>query len=307
MAAFAHPFRAFTAYRRAAYAGQPAPRRQFMARESMLELLARVGELLPLVEAPDLPWALAERVHDPAYLERWRNGEVTRTEERALGFPWTPAVVERGLGSSGATLAATQDALKRGLGINFGGGTHHAYADHAEGFSFLNDVVISAQWLLDAGHARRILILDLDVHQGNGTAAMLEREARALTVSLHGANNYPFTKETAGLNIALPDGTGDAAYLAVLDSQVAPAVAAFRPDFVFYLAGADVLAGDQLGKLALSVGGVRQRDERVLNWAARARIPLVTVMAGGYNRDPGQLIAARLGTLEAALGAFGAG
>lgn len=304
MAAVSHPFRALTAYRRAAYAGQPAPRRQFMAREFMLDLLERVGERLPLEDAPDLPWALAERVHDPAYLARWRGGEVTRAEERALGFPWTPAVVERGLGSSGATLAATRDALRVGLGLNFGGGTHHAYADHAEGFSFLNDVVISARWLLDSGHARRILILDLDVHQGNGTASMLAQETRTLTVSLHGANNYPFTKETAGLNVALPDGTGDAAYLAALDDQVAPAVAAFRPDFVFYLAGADVLAGDQLGKLALSVDGVRQRDERVFAWAARARLPLVTVMAGGYNRDPQRLIAARLGTVEAALGAF---
>nr|WP_184127713.1 histone deacetylase [Deinococcus humi] len=275
-----------------------------MAREAMLEMLDRVGALLPLEEAPDLPWALAERVHDAAYLARWRNGEVTRAEERALGFPWTPAVVERGLGSSGATLAATHDALQVGLGLNFGGGTHHAYADHAEGFSFLNDVVISAQWLLDSGHARRILILDLDVHQGNGTASMLAHEERALTVSLHGANNYPFTKETAGLNLALPDGTNDAAYLTVLDQQVAPAVAAFRPDFIFYLAGADVLAGDQLGKLSLSVDGVRLRDDRVFTWAARAHIPLVTVMAGGYNRDPQQLIAARLGTVTAALEAF---
>ncbi|CAM3804509.1 histone deacetylase [Deinococcus frigens] len=305
MAAFSHPFRAFTAYRRAAYAGQPAPRRQFMAREAMLELLERVGELLPLEEAPDLPWALAEQVHDPAYLARWKGGDVTRAEERALGFAWTPAVVERGLGSSGATLAATRDALSWGLGLNFGGGTHHAYTDHAEGFSFLNDVVISARWLLDSGQARRILTLDLDVHQGNGTAAMLAHEARALTVSMHGANNYPFQKEAAGFNIALPDGTDDAAYLAALDSQVAPAMAAFRPDFAIYLAGADVLAGDQLGKLALSLDGVRQRDERVFRWAARARIPLVTVMAGGYNRDPQQLIAARLGTVEAALEAFG--
>ncbi|GGL75915.1 histone deacetylase [Deinococcus aerolatus] len=307
MAAPPHPFRALTAYRRAAYAAQPAPRRQFMAREFMLEMLERVGELLPLEDAPDLPWALAERVHDPAYLARWRGGDVTRAEERALGFAWTPAVVQRGLGSSGATLAATRDALRVGLGLNFGGGTHHAYADHAEGFSFLNDVVISARWLLDSGHARRILILDLDVHQGNGTAALLAQEARALTVSLHGANNYPFTKETAGLNIGLPDGTGNAAYLAAMDGQVAPAVAAFRPDFVFYLAGADVLAGDQLGKLALSLDGVRQRDARVFAWAARAHIPLVTVMAGGYNRDPQQLIAARVGTVEAALEAFSTG
>nr|WP_221269631.1 histone deacetylase [Deinococcus budaensis] len=270
----------------------------------MERLLAGAAERLPLLDAPPLDWADAERVHDPAYLARWRRGDVTRQEERALGFPWTPAVVERGLGGSGATLAATRDALSCGLGLNLGGGTHHAYRDRAEGFSFLNDVVISARWLLDHRYAARILILDLDVHQGNGTAALLASEARALTVSVHAANNYPFQKERSGLDVALPDGTGDAAYLAALDRQVAPAVAAFRSDFAFYLAGADVLAGDQLGRLALTPAGVRERDDRVLGWAARSRVPVVTVMAGGYPRDPQTLIEVRLGTLDAALAAF---
>ena len=160
-------------------------------------------------------------------LARWRGGQVTRAEERALGFPWTPAVVERGLGSSGATLAATRDALTRGLGVNLGGGTHHAYADHAEGFSFLNDVAISARWLLDTGQARRILILDLDVHQGNGTAAIFADEPRVLTVSLHAERNYPFRKETSDLDVPLPDGTDDAAYLHALDAQVTPLFGAF--------------------------------------------------------------------------------
>ncbi len=260
---------------------------------------------LPLLDAPRLDWVDAERVHDPAYLARWRRGEVTRAEERALGFPWNPAVVERGLLSSGATLAATRDALAHGLGINLGGGTHHAYRDRAEGFSFLNDVVISTRWLLDQGHARRVLILDLDVHQGNGTAALLQDEARVFTVSVHGANNYPFQKERSGLDLALPDGTGDEVYLAELDEVIAPAVADFRPDFAFYLAGADVLEGDQLGRLALTPEGVRLRDDRVFRWAARAGTPLVTVMAGGYNRDPQKLIETRLGTLDAALAAFG--
>ncbi len=299
-----YPYRAWTAYRRAAYASAPAPRRQFMPRAVMEDLLTQAARKLPLLDAPDLPWALAERVHDAQYLRRWRAGEVTRAEERAMGFAWTDSVVERGLGSSGATFAATQDALRLGLGINFGGGTHHAYRDHAEGFSFLNDVVISAQWLLDEGHARRILVLDFDVHQGNGTASMLAGEPRALTVSVHGANNYPFDKEVSGLDVNLPDGADDAAYLAALDRQIAPVVGAFTPDFVFYLAGADVLAGDQLGRLALTLAGVRRRDERVFRWAARARIPLVCVMAGGYNREPQKLVQARLGTLEAALGAF---
>ncbi|ACO45835.1 histone deacetylase [Deinococcus deserti] len=304
MSAFPHPFRAFTAFRRAAYTAGPAPRRQFLPREFLELLLSGAQARLPLCDAPDLPWALAEAVHDPEYLRRWRQGEVTRSEERALGFAWTPAVVQRGLGSSGATLAATRDALQRGLGINLGGGTHHAFADRAEGFSFLNDVVISARWLLDAGYARRILVLDLDVHQGNGTASMLRAEPRVLTVSVHAQSNYPFRKERSGLDVGLPDGTGDQAYLQALETQVAPVVTAFRPDFLFYLAGADVLAGDQLGRLALSPEGVRARDHRVLLWAARAGLPTTVVMAGGYNRDPQTLIDVRLGTLDAALNAF---
>ncbi|MDL2345589.1 histone deacetylase [Deinococcus sp. MIMF12] len=296
--------RAWTAFRRAAYTNGPPPRRQFLPREFLEQLLAEAAGRLPLLDAPPLTWPDAERVHDPAYLDRWRRGEVTREEERALGFPWSPAVAERGLAGSGATLAATRDALAHGLGLNLGGGTHHASRDRAGGFSFLNDVAISARWLLEGGHARRVLVLDLDVHQGNGTAALFADEPRVLTVSVHGANNYPFQKAEGDLDVALPDATGDAAYLAALDREVAPAVAAFRPDFAFYLAGADVLEGDQLGKLALTLEGLRERDDRVFRWAARTRTPLVTVMAGGYHRDPARLIAARLGTLDAALAAF---
>lgn len=168
----------------------------------------------------------------------------------------------------------------------------------------MNDVAISARWLLDGHRASRILILDLDVHQGNGTASLFAGEGRVLTVSVHAAHNYPFDKETSGLDVGLPDGTGDAEYLAALDTLVAPVVAAFRPDFVYYLAGADVLAGDQLGRLALSLEGMRRRDERVFRWAARARLPLVMVTAGGYHRDPMQLVQARLGTFGAALEAY---
>ncbi|MFC4639432.1 histone deacetylase [Deinococcus hohokamensis] len=304
MGAFSHPFRAFTAFRRAAYRQDPAPRRQFLPREFLGRLLEGAAARLPLLDAPDLPWALAEAVHDPAYLRRWQRGEVDRADERALGFPWTPAVVARARGSSGATLAATRDALRLGLGINLGGGTHHAWADHAEGFSFLNDVVISVRWLLDTGQAQRILVLDLDVHQGNGTARLLAGEPRALTVSVHAEHNYPFLKETSSLDVALPDGTDDAAYLQALETRVAPVVAAYSPDFVFYLAGADVLAGDQLGRLALSPAGVRERDRRVLRWAARSGRPTTLVMAGGYHRDPQTLVDVRLATLDTALAAF---
>ncbi|MFC3834928.1 MULTISPECIES: histone deacetylase [Deinococcus] len=298
------PVRAYTVSRRAGRFPGPAPRRQFPPREFIAALLEGAAQRVQLEDAPDLDWALAGQVHDPDYLRRWRAGEVTRAEERALGFPWSPDVVRRSVASSGGTLAATRDALASGLGLHLGGGTHHAYADHAEGFSFLNDVAISVRWLLDTAQAQRVVVIDLDVHQGNGTAAIFQHDPRVMTVSVHAANNYPFVKERSDLDVPLPDATGDAAYLAALEGVVMPAVAAFRPDFACYLAGADVLEGDQLGRLALSVAGVRARDDVVFRWAARSRVPLVTVMAGGYHRDPATLIAARLGTLDAALEAF---
>lgn len=297
--------RAFTPFLNAAYSQSPPPRRQFLPREFLSQLLSQAAERLPLLEAPPLPWALAERAHDAAYLQRWQRGEVTREEERARGFAWDAAVPERGLASCGATLSATWDALSTGLGLNLGGGTHHAYVDHAEGFSFLNDVAIVTRHLLDAGLVSKVLVLDLDVHQGNGTAAMLGREARAFTLSVHADHNYPFNKERSDLDVGLPDGTGDAEYLAVLEDTVMPTVEAFNPDLIFYLAGADVLEGDQLGRLALSLDGLRARDERVYGWAAGSKTPLVSLMAGGYNRDPARLVQARLNTLDAALGAFG--
>ena len=292
------PFpRAWSVIRQFAGTGR-APRRQFLPPEAVAALLAGAEALLPVLDAPELPWEKAEAVHDPDYLERWRSGQVTRVEERALGFGWDAAIARRGLLSSGATLAATRDALEYGAGLHLGGGTHHAYRGRAEGFSFLNDVVIAAHWARSEGTGR-IAVLDLDVHQGNGTAAMLADKGWALPVSLHAAGNYPFVKETAGLNVALPDGTGDADYLAALETRAFPALRAFQPDLLFYLAGADVLAGDQLGKLALTLAGVQARDERVYALARGLGVPTVTVMAGGYNHDPGQVVQARLNTVRA--------
>jgi acetoin utilization deacetylase AcuC-like enzyme len=276
-----------------------------MPPEALELLIAGAEALLPIEDAPELPWALAEAVHDAGYLHRWRTGEVTRAEERAMGFAWDALIARRGLLSSGATLAATRDALHYGSGLNLGGGTHHAYREHAEGFSFLNDVVISAHWAR-SNRARaergigidRVAVLDLDVHQGNGTASMLAGQSWALPISLHGAGNYPFVKEEAGLNVALPDGTDDAAYLDVLETVAFPALRAFAPDLLYVLAGADVLAGDQLGRLALSLAGVRERDRRVNAHARELGVPTVTVMAGGYHLDPLQTVEARLNTLR---------
>lgn len=270
----------------------------------MQELVTRVGQLLPLADAPALDWATAERVHDPAYLARWRSGEVTHAEELRLGFPWTPELVTRSAYSAGGTLAASGDALAWGWGLHLGGGTHHAYRDRAEGFAFLNDVVIAARWALEAGHASRVAVLDLDVHQGNGTASLLGHTPWAWTVSLHGARNYPFEKEHSSLDLEFEDGAGDAQYLEALRNRALPSLDAFNPDLLFHLAGADVLAGDQFGRLSLSLPGLRARDAAVYAWARAAGVPLVTVMAGGYHKDPQTTIQARLATVEAGLAAY---
>ncbi|WP_407540158.1 histone deacetylase [Deinococcus radiomollis] len=289
--------RAWSVWRQFRNVGR-APRRQFLSAEFLETLIAGAETLLPIEDAPELPWALAEAVHDAGYLERWRSGEVTRAEERAMGFAWDASIARRGLLSSGATLSATRDALEYGAGLNLGGGTHHAYREHAEGFSFLNDVVIAAHWAHGQAGVGRVAVLDLDVHQGNGTASMLVGHDWALPISLHGAGNYPFVKEEAGLNVALTDGTGDVAYLEALKTLAFPALRQFAPGLLYFLAGADVLAGDQLGRLALTLEGVRERDRRVYAVARELGVSTVTVMAGGYHRDPAQTVSARLNTVR---------
>jgi acetoin utilization deacetylase AcuC-like enzyme len=199
-------------------------------------------------------------------------------------------VVERARRAAGGSLAALHDALHSGWGINLAGGTHHAFRDRAEGFCLVNDAALLVRAALDQGLARRPLVLDLDVHQGNGTAALLAGEThiaapRAFTLSVHGERNYPFRKEVSSLDLGLGDGVDDAGYLAVMDRQVIPALDAWQPDLLIYLAGVDVLAGDRFGRFALTLDGVRERNRRVLRWARDAGVPLVTTTAGGYNRD----------------------
>ena len=257
-----------------------------------------------VTDTPALPWALAEAVHTPEYLGRWWSGQVSPAEERAFGLPWSLEVVERCRLACGGTLAATHDALTTGWGINLAGGTHHAFRDRAEGFCLLNDVAIATRHALDEGLARRVLVLDLDVHQGNGTASLLGQEPRAFTLSVHGARNYPFRKERSSLDIGLPDGVSDEAYLALLDAEVLPAVAAFRPDLLYFLAGVDVLSGDRFGRFALTLAGVAERSRRVLGWCARAGVPVVSVMAGGYNRDHALTVEAHALAVSAGLAAF---
>ena len=260
---------------------------------------------LIVLEPPRAEWQLVETVHQHDYLHKLRFGTLSPKETRLLGFPWSPMLVERALRAVGGTLSAARDALSIGLGINLAGGTHHAYPDHGEGFCVLNDVAISTLELLRTG-LNRVLVLDLDVHQGNGTAFIFTNDPRVCTISVHGERNYPFHKESSSLDIALSDGITDTAYLAILEQQVLPAVAAFQPDIVFYLAGVDVLERDQFGRFALSLIGAKQRDTRVFEFCHTAQIPIVSLMAGGYNKNPDITPIAHANTVFAALEVFGA-
>lgn len=278
---FSHPFRAYSP----AEFEFPLPEGHRFPYYKYRGVRDRLSGLLPVLSTPALPWAVAGQVHDPHWLRAWRRGEVTAAQERAFGLPWSEGVVERARRAAGGSLAALGDALEVGWGACLAGGTHHAFRDRAEGFCLLNDAAIMSHVALSEGRVGRVAVVDLDVHQGNGTAALLAGEGRALTVSVHGERNYPFRKERSSLDVGLGDGVTDAEYLAVLDAQVVPALEAFRPELLLYLAGVDVLAGDRFGRFALSLDGVRERNRRVFRWAAGAGVPVVTMMAGGYNRD----------------------
>ncbi len=247
---------------------------------------------LPILETPPLTWADAARVHDPLWLRRWRRGEVSPQETRAFGLPWSLEVVERARRAAGGSLAALKDALEVGWGANLAGGTHHAFKDRAEGFCLVNDAAILTHLALDQGLSKRVAVLDLDVHQGNGTAALLANEPRAFTLSIHGERNYPFRKEQSSLDIGLADGTTNEQYLAVLEQQALPALSQFEPDLLMYLAGVDVLAGDRFGRFDLTLEGVQARNKMVFSWAKKNNVPIVTMLAGGYNKDQDLTVAA---------------
>ena len=222
------------------------------------------------------------RAHDAGYLQRVIRGSLAPAEVRRIGFPWSEAMVERSRRSAGATLAACRAALADGCAANLAGGTHHAFRDRGEGFCVFNDAAIAALAMRAEGRVRRVAIVDCDVHQGDGTATILAHEPDIFTCSLHGAKNFPFRKQASDLDIELPDDTGDAAYLAALDSALDTVFTRARPELVIYLAGADPYAGDRLGRLALSIDGLRARDERVLGACRAADVPVAVAMAGGY-------------------------
>ncbi|HEX8327932.1 MAG TPA: histone deacetylase [Hymenobacter sp.] len=244
-------------------------------------------------------------VHDADYYERLRLGQLTRQEERATGFPWSQALFEREITILGGTIEAARLALQHGVAFNIAGGTHHAFRARGEGFCLLNDQAAAAAWLLaHAPGVAKVLIVDLDVHQGNGTAAIFQHEPRVFTFSMHGARNYPARKEASDLDLPLPDGTDDATYLKLLAETLPRLLDDVQPDFVFYLAGVDVLATDKLGHLALTREGCRQRDELVLGLCQRHRLPVVVCMGGGYSERIADIVEAHANTFRTAAKLF---
>lgn len=223
------------------------------------------------------------RVHDPVYWNRLKNGELSDKEIRRVGLPWSPEIVQRARYSSGATIAACRAAAAEGIAVNLGGGTHHAFGDHGQGYCWINDSVIASRVLQAEGLAENILIVDCDVHQGNGTAALVQNDPTIFTFSIHGKNNFPFHKETSNLDIDLDDDTGDAAYLEALEKGLLTALKIFAADMVIYLAGADAHKKDRFGRLALSKAGLAQRDRLVLDHLRKAGLPVAVTMAGGYS------------------------
>ena len=223
-------------------------------------------------------------VHTDDYVTRLRTGQLTTREIRRLGLPWSQSLVRRSFYAVGGTLSAAMAALDDGFSSNLAGGTHHSFADRGEGFCVLNDVAIAIRALRQRGLIRRAAIVDCDVHQGNGTATIFAEDPETFTLSIHGANNYPLFKATSTLDIELVDGTDDDGYLKCLIDSL-PLVFEWNPDIVFYLAGADPYVNDKLGRLALSIDGLRNRDHRVFRECFLREMPVTTVMSGGYGKD----------------------
>ena len=254
------------------------------------------------------------RVHDAGYVERVFRGELDRPEVRRMGFPWSEALVERSRRSVGGTLAAARHALSHGVGINLAGGTHHAFADRGEGFCVFNDVAVAARAVQveagSRGRSLRVLVVDTDVHQGNGTAAIFAGDDSVFTLSLHGERNYPFVKEASDLDVGLPDGAGDEEYLEALSRALAAVPSDPAPDLVFFVAGADPYGGDRLGRLGLTKAGLARRDCRVLEFCRQGGTalakPVVVVMAGGYADQVDDIVDIHAHTVETAVEAAAA-
>ena len=265
------------------------------------DLVATVPEV-ELLEAPSATDTQILYAHDPGYLIKVLKGNLSPREQREIGFPWSEKMVERSRRSSGATVAAAKIAFKEGIAANLAGGTHHAYRDQGSGFCVFNDSAIAARTLQKEINPKlQIAVIDLDVHQGNGTASILKNDSSIFTLSIHGQNNFPFTKEQSDLDVDLPDGCDDQTYLNALEDSLEKLKSRFSVDFVIYLAGADPYEHDRLGRLKLSKNGIQRRDEIVFQYAMGNQIPLALSMAGGYGKHIETTVDIHFQTIKSAL------
>ncbi|MFL5383803.1 MAG: histone deacetylase [Longimicrobiaceae bacterium] len=259
-----------------------------------------------LAEPPAAGWDELALVHDAEYLAAVRDGALPPLAQRRIGFPWSAEMVERSRRSAGATIEAARVALAEaaehgwGVAANLAGGTHHACADHGEGFCVFNDAAVAVRVLQREGAVRRAIVVDCDVHQGNGTAAIFARDPSVFTFSIHGARNFPFRKERGSLDVELPDGAGDDVFLGALDLHLPHALAEFRPDLAIYLAGADPWRDDRFGRLGMTKEGLAERDRYVLGLLRETGIPTAVAMAGGYARDTEDTVDIHVATLRIA-------
>ncbi|AWH84561.1 histone deacetylase [Flavobacterium album] len=251
---------------------------------------------------PDMKHVLA--VHDKNYVDDLLNLTLDPRAVRKIGFPLSAELIERELRIAQGTILGCKKALETGIAFNIAGGTHHAYSAHGEAFCLLNDQAIGTQYLLDNTLAKKILIVDLDVHQGNGTAEIFIDNKNVFTFSMHGKSNYPFHKETSDLDIALPDNTGDEEYLSILTETLPNLIATEKPDFIFYLSGVDILATDKLGKLGCTINGCKERDSFVMSLCHKLGIPVQCSMGGGYSPDIKTIIEAHANTYRVAKGLY---
>jgi acetoin utilization deacetylase AcuC-like enzyme len=262
------------------------------------EGIVAIGDLC---EAPAAGWNDVELVHTAEYVQAVVMGALAPQMQRRIGFPWSPGMVERARRSVGATIAAARAAMDEGRAANLAGGTHHAFADRGEGFCVFNDVAVATRVLQRDRHATRVAIVDCDVHQGNGTAAIFRDDTTVFTFSMHGAHNFPFRKEQSDLDVAFEDGAGDEEYLESLKRHLDHLLERHDPEFIFYLAGADPYEGDRLGRLKLSIAGLQQRDELVLSRCHAAGRPIAITMSGGYASDIDAIVTIHANTIRTAV------
>ena len=273
-----------------------------MEKYSRLRDLVSGEKNIELVEAPPATDTQILYAHDPSYLIKVIEGKLSPQEQREIGFPWSKQMVERSRRSAGATVAAAKTALREGIAANLAGGTHHAYRDAGSGFCVFNDSAIAARTLQkEIGSSLKIAVIDLDVHQGNGTASILQNDDSIFTLSIHGENNFPFKKEESDLDLGLADSCDDASYLHALSQSLDQLDSRFKADCLIFLAGADPHEGDRLGRLNVSTAGMRLRDEMVFQYALDRQLPIAFSMAGGYGKEIKSTVDIHFQTIKTAL------